>query len=125
MSSYFNYELYRDKIKRFPNAEDVIQDHDANSTSYEVYLQTGQCPNAFVLQHLLNELVEKEKLLENGFNLNTLDYLSALFQSDNNYNNPGPIPSLTYEVSSTSTNLTAEWKDAANNLYATLTLTKG
>src|SRR5690554_5514426 len=125
LCSYFNYELYRDKIKRFPNAEDVIQDHDANSTSYEVYLQTGQCPNAFILQHLLNELVEKEKLLENGFNLNTLDYLSALFQSDNNYNNPGPIPSLTYEVSSTSTNLTAEWKDASNNLYATLTLTKG
>src|SRR5690554_6526485 len=125
LCSYFNYELYRDKIKRFPNAEDVIQDHDANSTSYEVYLQTGQCPNAFVLQHLLNELVEKEKLLENGFNLNTLDYLSALFQSDNNYNNPGPIPNLTYEVSSTSTNLTAEWKDASNNLYATLTLTKG
>ncbi|HLV42063.1 MAG TPA: hypothetical protein VKY37_07280, partial [Brumimicrobium sp.] len=124
LCNYLNIELYRDKIKRFPNAENA-KNQDANSTSYEVYLQTGQCPNAFVLQHLLNELVEKEKLLDNGFNLNTLDYLSALFQSDNNYNNPGPIPNLTYEVSSTSTNLTAEWKAASNNLYATLTLTKG
>src|SRR5690554_4084392 len=124
LCNYLNIEIYSDKINPFPNAENA-KNQEANSTSYEVYLQTGQCPNAFVLQHLLNELVEKEKLLDNGFNLNTLDYLSALFQSDNNYNNPGPIPSLTYEVSSTSTNLTAEWKDASNNLYAILTLTKG
>ncbi len=120
--SVFSSQLYRYKTKRFPNHEDAMQE-DANSTAYELFLQTGQCPNAFALQHLLNELAQNSHLTAPAYNLSSASYLPALFQANNAYHNPGTSPSLTYAATTASNTITANWNEAASTL-ATLTLNK-
>jgi len=120
--SVFNSVLYRYKTKRFSMHEDAMKE-DANSTSYELYLQTGQCPTAFSLQHLLNELAAGNQLTAASFNLSTTSFLSALFQANNSYYNPGTSPSLTYVSTAGTNTITADWKDGATT-FATLTLNK-
>src|SRR5690606_8591816 len=118
------FHLYRYKTKRFANHKDAMKE-DANSTGYELYLQTGQCPNAFALQNLLNELAQGEHLTASSFDLNTTGYLSALFQSNNSFNNPGPLPDLEYSAIVTTNNITATWTDVVNaSVFATLELNK-
>ncbi len=98
---------------------------NANSTSYELYLQTGQCPNAFSFGHLLNDLVSTNNLTNSNFNLNSSAHLAGLFQANNSYNNPGPIPSLDYNATVTSNTISADWIDNSNSsIFATMTLNK-
>src|SRR5690554_3804772 len=122
--SVWNSHLYRNKVKRFSNHNDVNTEN-ANSTSYELYLQTGQCPNAFSLQHLLNDLALSQNLTASNYDLNLNNFLSALFQSNNTYNNPGPTPSLNYDATVTSNTITANWIDDSNSsVFATMNLYK-
>jgi hypothetical protein len=122
--SVFSSQLYRYKTKRFSDHEDAMKE-DANSTAYELYLQTGQCPNAFALQNLLNELAQEEELSATAFNLNTTSYLSALFQGNNSFYNPGAIPSLEYSAVTGTNTITANWNDVTtSSLFATMTLNK-
>ncbi|SOD17745.1 RHS repeat-associated core domain-containing protein [Pedobacter xixiisoli] len=120
--SVFRSHLYRYKTKRFPNHEDAMAE-DANSTAYELYLQTGQCPNAFALQHLLNELAQNSHLTAASYNLSSAAYLPALFQANNAYYNPGTSPALTYTATAGANTITANWNETASTL-ATLTLNK-
>ncbi|WP_343748197.1 hypothetical protein, partial [Fluviicola sp.] len=120
--SVFTSQFYRYKTKRFSDHDDALQE-TANSTAYELYLQTGQCPTAFTLQHLLNELAQNNHLTSVSFNLSSTSYLAALFQANNAYYNPGTMPSLTYTATTTSNTITANWNDGTSNL-ATLTLNK-
>ena len=120
--SAFNFRLYRNKIKRFSDHEDAMAEN-ANSTAYELYLQTGQCPSAFALQNLLNELAHETKLTAASFNLSSTSYLPALLQADNNMYNPGTSPALTYTATVATNTITANWNDGSTTL-ATLTLTK-
>ena len=122
--SVFSSHLYRYKVKRFSNHDDAMKE-DANSTSYELYLQTGQCPNAFSLQHLLNDLAITNNLTASNYNLNLNNFLTALFQSNNSYNNPGTIPSLEYTATVTPNTISADWIDNSNSsTFATMTLNK-
>lgn len=120
--SVFTSQLYRYKTKRFSDHKDAMKEN-ANSTAYELYLQTGQCPTAFALQNLLNELAHNDKLTAASFNLSTTSYLSALFQANNSFYNPGTSPSLTYLATTGANTITANWNNGASNL-ATLTLNK-
>ncbi|WP_186280096.1 RHS repeat-associated core domain-containing protein [Fluviicola chungangensis] len=120
--SVFSYILYRNKTKRFPNHDDAAQ-QDANSTSYNIYLQTGQCPTAFTLQYLLNELATSDHLTSGSYNLNLNTFLSGLFQASNSFYNPGNIPALTYEATVGTNTITADWKEGGTT-FATLTLNK-
>src|SRR5690606_29374169 len=99
--SVHRHFFYRNKTKRFSTHEDATKE-DANSTAYELYLQTGQCPNAFTLQHLLNEIAQGNNLTATSFDLNSTGYLSALVQANNSFYNPGPLPSLEYAATVTS-----------------------
>lgn len=120
--SVFSSQLYRYKTKRFSDHQDAMKE-DANSTSYELYLQTGQCPTAFALQNLLNELAHNSKLTAPSFNLSSTAYLSAMFQANNSFYNPGTSPSLTYAATTGTNTITANWNEGASTL-ATLTLNK-
>lgn len=120
--SVFSSQLYRYKIKRFSDHKDAMK-QNANSTSYELYLQTGQCPTAFALQNLLNELAHNSKLTASSFDLSSTAYLSAIFQANNSFYNPGTSPSLTYAATTGTNTITANWNDGASTL-ATLTLNK-
>ncbi len=120
--SIFSSQLYRYKTKRFHDHKDAMKE-DANSTAYELYLQTGQCPTAFALQNLLNELAHNSHLTATSFNLSSAAYLSALFQANNSFYNPGTSPSLTYVATTGTNNITANWNDGTSTL-ATLTLNK-
>lgn len=116
--------LYRYKTKRFSTHKDALKE-DANSTAYEVYLQTGQCPNAFVLQNLMNELAKGNKLTASSYNLVENPYLSGLFQADNSFYNPGNLPQLDYSAVTTANTITADWIDVSNSsVFATLTINK-
>jgi len=122
--SFGFFQFYRNKVKRFSNHSDVMKEN-ANSTSYELYLQTGQCPNAFAFEHLLNDLVITSNLTNPNYNLNSSAHLAGLFQANNSYNNPGPIPSLDYNATVTINTITADWIDNSNNsTFATMTLNK-
>ncbi len=120
--SVFSSQLYRYKTKRFSDHKDALAEN-ANSTSYELYLQTGQCPTAFALQNLLNELAHNDKLTAASFNLSSTTFLSALFQANNNMYNPGTSPILTQLATTATNSITANWNDGMSTL-ATLTLNK-
>lgn len=120
--SIFSSQLYRYKTKRFHDHKDAMK-QNANSTAYELYLQTGQCPTAFALQNLLNELSHNSDLTSPSFNLSSTAYLSALFQANNSFYNPGTSPSLTYAATTGTNTITANWNDGTSTL-ATLTLNK-
>lgn len=114
--------FYRNKVKRFPDHGDASQE-DANSTAYDLYLQTGQCPVAFTLQHLLSNLASSGNLTSGSYSLNSNSFLSGLFQAQNSFYNPGNIPALTYSATTSANTITANWNDGGTT-FATLTLNK-
>lgn len=50
---------YKSKQKRFASVEEVVEPGDANSTAYQLYLQTGLCPLAYQFSYFLNGLISK------------------------------------------------------------------
>jgi RHS repeat-associated protein len=58
-------DLYKDKAKRFGASSDV-KPLDENQAAYQVFLQTGQCTNAFELEGLMNGMSSTNKLTANN-----------------------------------------------------------
>jgi len=102
--------FYVNKIKRFSTPSTDL-DETAQSTSYQVYLATGQCPLAFATEQLINKLISEGTLEGTGVLLNNYQELQAFYNADNNYFFPGALPQLTYNSTSTPTQITATWDD--------------
>lgn len=78
----YTYPLYQYKLKRFPNENDLNPSIAAAwagnpgalvdtslANGYNYYLQTGQCPQAFALQQLLNDIAATDSLKATGDSL--------------------------------------------------------
>ncbi len=123
--SISRYLLYRNKTKRFGASNTLTVESVVNNTSYQMYSVTGQCPNAFALQSLMVELFDASVWLDQGVILNNYSHLNSLFQANNFYTNPGPLPRLQYDATLTGNTLVAKWKDVSNSaIFETVTLTK-
>ncbi|MBI1838654.1 MAG: hypothetical protein HYR91_15425, partial [Flavobacteriia bacterium] len=120
---YSTYELYRYKIPRFVNTN-VIPSQTPNEVAYQQYLMTGQCPNAFATQNLLNKLAQTQQLDANGLSLNLLPEFGALYLANNDYNNQTVVPLLTYHSTVSGNSITANWMNLANQSQVQLTLQK-
>ena len=121
--SVWTYGLYEGKTRRFTDAESAVPETNASDVAYQMFLQTGQCPIPFTLQTLMNEITQAQELDGTNVDLNNFSGLASLFLAANDFNNPGTIPDLTYDVISTGTNsLVIEWTDISNVIYATMTL---
>jgi photosystem II stability/assembly factor-like uncharacterized protein len=59
--SYITGHLYAGKIRRFAGASFMLG-NNVNQMQYQAYLVTGQCPMAYGLQSLLNQLASHSKL---------------------------------------------------------------
>ena len=74
-SGVFTQNLYVNKIKRFPNANDArslansMPDGDPGAN---IYASTGLCPNAFYFQNFLNTLATGDELTASTLNLSTI-----------------------------------------------------
>lgn len=123
--SIFTHFLYFNKVKRFSSEED-LPEQDANGVAYEVYLQTGQCPVPFTLQMLFAALAADGNIDGTGVDLNAYVELSAVFQAENNFNNPGLIPTLEYDAIVTGSTLNATWTDTdASTVFLSMSMTLG
>jgi RHS repeat-associated protein len=63
--SFHNKGFYLNKQQRFPdpqNIQDQTGASDIHAVNYQLYLQTGQCPNARSLQQLLSALAANDAL---------------------------------------------------------------
>ncbi|MBI4929917.1 MAG: hypothetical protein HY841_04080, partial [Bacteroidetes bacterium] len=119
--------LYRNKFKRFPEKED-LPPSDINQVAYQMYLQSGQCANAFNLQQLLDALAGKQKLEATGESLLNYAEYNALYLSKHHYAPQQPITSEGYTWNGTAVGnlLTIQWKEPniPNTTKCVLTLDK-
>jgi len=107
-------DLYANKEKRFGQVGDA-EAPDQNEFQYQMFLQTGQCPNAFDLQGLSNALAAQSVLiLPNEPLQNHGEFSVNLYNYVNNTPNP-PTPYVPYLWSANvlnSTNLAVGIKNA-------------
>jgi len=71
----FTQNLYVNKIKRFPNANDARSLGNSmpnGDPGANIYASTGLCPNAFYFQNFLNTLATNDELTASTLNLSTI-----------------------------------------------------
>jgi len=71
----FTQNLYVNKIKRFPNANDARSLGNSlpnGDPGANIYASTGLCPNAFYFQNFLNTLATGDELTASTLNLSTI-----------------------------------------------------
>jgi RHS repeat-associated protein len=123
--SIWNKQFYVGKIRRFENAASQVPFQDANQAAYEIYLNTGQCPVPFALQHLLSSLASEGNLDANLYHLNNNPQLSGFFQALNDFNIPGTIPPLYQQVTVNGNTLEIDWVvNPSMDIYTSITLTR-
>lgn len=92
--SVWMYDYYKTKTKRFGVSEDV-KPLDYNQAAYQTYLQTGQCPNAFDMESLMNGMAQTGKLTafaeplvsHSQFTPNLYNYLNGTTTAPSTYLN--------------------------------------
>ncbi|MBI3518043.1 MAG: hypothetical protein HY062_01630 [Bacteroidetes bacterium] len=82
--NWMNAGYYVGRTKRFVNPTDN-QNLDANTIAYQMYLQTGQCPNAFNFEKLLSGLAFYSKLTASSEALINYAEYTSLFLSNSNF----------------------------------------
>ena len=121
--SVFLRYLYEDKVKRFADHED-LPNADANSISYQLYLMTGQCPNASNLQSLLSAVATQGQLTAASNDLMPLPEFGALVLSMSN--GQGTVQPTFWTTISSGNTLEVQWLDATQTwVLQTLTLNSG
>lgn len=117
--------LYANKVKRFPDYSDFPAG-GANNVGYQIYLQTGQCPNALNLQALLSSVAGAGKL--DSVNMPLLEYpeYTALYLSEYNDAPPQPVTTVAYKWNATDLGniLNVTWTNASNVTECSLSLDK-
>ncbi|AEA42439.1 RHS repeat-associated core domain-containing protein [Fluviicola taffensis] len=122
--SFYRMAFYQNKEIRFgtPNR---VSDLSANEIAYQQYLVTGQCPNAASLQSVLNEVAFTNQLDDASFSLNSLNSLSGLLLSLNNFDEQTANQNLNWVQTTINSNiLEAVWSDIGLAAFATLRLVK-
>lgn len=110
---YTSY-LYVNKQKRFPD-ESGIPIQSAEDAAYQMYLQTGQCPNTFAFQNLISAVAAHDELDGTGVNISTYPELTALFLAQNNFTLQNPVPQINWNSTATSTEIQVQLYDVTNN----------
>lgn len=82
--NFVRYYYYTGKTKRFQTTDDLPVS-TVEETTYQHYLQTGQCPNAFNLQQLFSELALKQKFIVDNTSLSEYGSFVSTILSGNNY----------------------------------------
>jgi RHS repeat-associated protein len=105
---YITSALYKHKIKRFQTADDLPVT-DIEDISYQHYLQTGQCPNAFNFQQLLSDIAASGNINNSSTALNVYPSFASVVFSNNNYDLTAGVPEAYWEasVNTAGTQLTA------------------
>ncbi len=114
--SGYRYELYRGKIRRFTGANDIPVP-SANDVEYQLYLESGQCPNARDLQYFLDAMGKNGKLLVGGL-LDTIGaFTPRLYKAV--HNNTMPVTHQPYQLvsSMSGTQLTARFLNTSTGIY--------
>lgn len=88
-------DLYASKEKRFGNFGDE-ETPDENEIAYQVYLQTGKCPNALDLQNLMHALAQNSKLHAPSEALQNYPQMTINFYNYINNASPPPTPYTAY-----------------------------
>jgi len=114
--------LYTYKTKRFQTADDLPAS-SIEEISYQHYLQSGQCPNAFNFQRLLAEMTA-DNISTDGLSLNDYPSFTSVILSNNNFDVASAvIPLANWETTINGAELTANVVvPAAPNFECTITL---
>ena len=113
--------LYKYKTKRFQTADDLPAS-SIEEISYQHYLQSGQCPNAFNFQRLLAELTA-DNISTDGLSLNDYPSFTSVILSNSNFDVSSPVPPANWGTVINGTQLTANVTvPAAPNFECTVTL---
>lgn len=120
--SVFRKDLFKDKVKRFSDHED-LPNSDPNSVSYQMYLMTGQCPNATNLQSVISKVASNGQLTSLNHDVSTYAEYGALVLSMTN--GLGTVQPTFWQTTNAGNNLEVNWVDAGSVLQQTLSLNSG
>ncbi|MNJ85445.1 Ycf48-like protein [compost metagenome] len=130
---YFNPEqpcsgsrrpYYQNKQVRFGFPADLMNQSPQN-VAYQLYLVTGQCPNAASLQSVLNETAQSAQLDDISFSLNSLGSFPGLLLSLNNFDESTPNQNIVWSQTTINPNiLEVLWNKTGVGPFATLQLSK-
>ncbi len=130
---YFNLEqpcsglrrpYYQNKSIRFGFPADLMNQTPQN-VAYQLYLTTGQCPNAASLQSVLNEAAQTAQLDDVSFSLNSLGSFSGLLLSLNNFDESTPNQQVVWAQTTINSNiLEVLWNEIGVGAFATLKIRK-
>lgn len=116
--SAFYYGFYSGKTKRFPDTDDLGGAGDIVNAQYQMYLQTGQCPNAYNLQALLSEIAQAGELDNPNAPLTNYSTFAALHVGLTNIIGPNPLPAWEWNTTNTAGVLKVEWTDPTDPLFS-------
>lgn len=123
----YTRNLYANKKKRFVDKED-LPSKDYNSTVYQQFLQSGQCPNATGLQGLLNVFAYEGKLTySSNVPLQSYPEFSAFCTALNHGTPTGILPALSWKsltTNSASNLIDVDIVDASGNGIYKISLDK-
>ncbi len=103
--NFVRYYYYTGKTKRFQTTDDLPVS-TVEETTYQHYLQTGQCPNAFNLQQLFSELALKQKFIVDNTSLSDYGSFVSTILSGNNYDLSSAVfPPTFWEIDNNSGNI--------------------
>ena len=118
--SIFRRGLYVNKVKRFAFGSDIEDLANANNAGHSIFTQTGQCPKAFYLQALLNDLVSDSLLTTDSTDLFAYVSYGGLYSDASN---PQAIRHRLWDViTANDTLLTIEIADTAAGITCDFSL---
>ncbi|MBL4706555.1 MAG: hypothetical protein JKY54_18650, partial [Flavobacteriales bacterium] len=98
--SAYSFGLYAGKTKRFPD-EDDLDGVSLASAQYQIYLQTGQCPNAYNVEHLLSEIALVDELENPNVPFTNYGSFSAFYIGLTGTIGPNPLPAWEWNTVNT------------------------